>query len=97
MCLRYVNWKESAKPLVHPHNRQGSDCSTAVGGDQPEEVSLQTAQQPEAMKESAVTWAFMWVGYTQKGYYEFSFGCHWISLFFCSCAPHLLRAEASKL
>lgn len=61
------------------------------------EVSLQTAQQPEAMKESAVTWAFMWVGYTQKGYYEFSFGCHWISLFFCSCAPHLLRAEASKL
>lgn len=32
MCLGYVNWKESAKPLVHPH----SDCSTAVGGDQPE-------------------------------------------------------------
>lgn len=51
MHLRYVNWKESAKPLVHPHSRQGSDCSTAAGGDQPEEVSLQTAQQPEAVKE----------------------------------------------
>lgn len=64
MCLRYVNWKEAAKPLVHPHSRQGSDCSTAAGGDQPEEVSL---QQPEAAKEGVVTWALLCAGSTSNG------------------------------
>lgn len=69
----------------------------AAGGDQPEEVSLQTAQLPEAVKEGVVMWALMWAGCAQMGYYEFSCGCHWISQLSCSCAPHLLRVEVSKL
>lgn len=55
------------------------------------------SNQKQWRKEGVVLWVLMWAGCIQTSCYEFSYGCHWILLLFCSCAPHLLWVEASKL
>lgn len=60
MPLRYVNWKESAKRLVHPHSRQGSDCSSALVG-----ISLKkfpSRQLSNQKQQRKVWWCGLWCG-----------------------------------